>query len=469
MKQGKVRATRRAGAVLTVFAIGITPAQADSVKLRDGRVYEGTVIEESAAVVRIETTISGIKTVIPIPRRDVREVVIDESTREPGAEVETPEVREPRRASTRDTRTPDPSEGPSESRYMVIPAAGVIGVDVTAPGIRGALEYAERLGATHVIFDIDSPGGYLYEALEIRDVLLENRDRFTLHAYISNQAISAATVLVAGSSTITMAPSSTMGGATAYSIKAETGSAEVDAKINSIWAAQMASIASACGHDEAPFRAMIEQERELYVRGSGDDARMSASPPMANDSSGWECIDDSSTVLTLTARQVEDYGIGRIVEGGAAGLGGLLGVDGWNEAGSDGARSMKKAAKERSQLESALGTAGEQLLELAEDAKTYDPRQVTVVYDRDTLLVTEKSQREWTQASSRASSAWRRVDSLLDRFELLKRKAEDIGALHLAVPQEDIEALRAIAKQQLDWLNRYGKAPRTYADIPPDD
>lgn len=472
-------AARRAWCGLVLVGALAGAAAGDRVIMRDGTVHEGRVIDETSGTVVFETRLHGIKTKLTLQRRDIREITFDPIEDEGGAP--SPEGNasdEPAAAEdTRDRPRPAPrardaraaGDGPADGRYMVIPVTGRIGVDVTAPGIADALDQAGKLGAAHIVFVIDSPGGFLYEALEIREVLAANRDRFTMHAYVAKQAISAATVLAAGSSTITMAPSSTIGGATAYSIRSDTGSHEVDAKINSIWSAEMASIASTSGHDEAPFRAMIEQERELYVLRGPAGATLSASPPPASDSRQWERVDDTITVLTLTARQVEDYGIGRVVEGGAPALGAALAVEGWHEAAGDGARAMEKAAKERDQLSKALDTAGAQLHDLAEDAKKHNPRRVTILYDRNTLQVTEESKREWTRACALASSAWRRVDGMMDRFTTLKKKAEEMGALHLAVPQEDIEQLRQIAREQLEWLNEYGRAPNTIADLPPDD
>ncbi len=476
--------TRRTTMWLGLFAAAslVGGALGDTVKMRDGRVHEGTVVEETSATVVIETTIAGITTKLTLRRRDIRSIEIDPVTDDaggddPGAADDSPSeedlrerLRSRRTGASRDRTPRNQTAEPTPGRYMVVPASGVIGVDVTAPGIAGALDEAEKLGATHVVFLIDSPGGYVYEALAIRRLLLDNRDRFTLHALVTREAISAATVLAAGSSTISMAPSATIGGATSYSVKADTGSSEVDAKMNSIWAAEMASIASTSGHDEAPFRAMIEQERELYVlRESSDGVRLSSSPPTGNDSREWERVDDSLTILTMTANQVRDYGIGRVVDGGAQGLGEALGLDAWHAADGDGAREMEKAAKERSQLDRALDIAGEQLVELADIAKKYNPSRVTIVYDPNTLRISEDSAREWSRACSQAASAWRRVEGVMDRLTLLKRKAEGMGALHLAVSDETIDTIRKLADEQLEWLHEYGGTPRTLADLPPDE
>ncbi len=486
-----MRATLVLWALGGVVALGTLVAWApgDTITMRDGRVYEGTIVEESSSSVVIETEVSRIKSTLTLRRRDIHTIEIgpvgdtDADGEGGGADAaddggdaasSEPHVEAPRatRATprSRDTRAPDAGGGPAAGRYMVIPATGVIGVEVTAPGIADAFDDAEKLGATHVVFVIDSPGGYIYEALAIRRVLLDNRERFTIHTLVEIEAISAATVLAAGSSTISMAPSATIGGATSYSIKAETGSAQVDAKMNSIWAAEIASIASTSGHDEAPFRAMIEQDRELYVaRDASGGARLASSEPVSGDRSAWERVDDSLTILTLTAAQVRDYGIGRIVEGGAAGLGAALGVEGWHAADGDGARSMLKASKARAQLARAVEIADEQLIELAGQAKKHNPSRLTIVYDRNTLEVSEDSARKWSRACSQAASAWRRVDGMMDRLTLLRRKAEDMGALHLAVSNAEIEQIRQIAREQLEWLDEYGGRPRTIADLPPDD
>ena len=465
------------------LAFSAAPAIADIITMRDGRVLEGVIISESSRLVEFDTKLNGIRTTMSLNRRQIGKI---ERKPLPDGFFEARPTRKPKpiapASGSRKTESQQDPGAPlkdlpkgelDDGIYMSIPARGAIGHGVTASGIRKALAAAEKAQAKHIVFLIDSPGGYAHEALQIRAVLDEFRDRFTFHALIENQALSAATVLAAGSETIHARPIGTMGAATAYSTDADTGSAEVDAKFNSAWAASIASLASSRGHDEHPFRAMVIRDVELYVRHAGDRVVFAGSAPSSKskrEDEGWERLDDANTILTLTATQMAELNIAQLHDAGPEQLGSALGLTRWIDAGDKGARAMKTATQERVRLGEAIDGAIDALIESAEEAKREHPLRLTLVKWSGTLEITPKSQQDWTRSVSRSQSAWRRVQSAITRIERLKSKAEKIGALHLSIPDETVEEIREATQSQLDWLKRNGKAPRTTDEIPgPDD
>lgn len=474
--------SRTRACFLLAAALFSSSALADVITMKDGRVLEGVITSESSRIVQFDTKLNGIRTTMSLDRRQIGAI---ERKPLPDGFFEARPTRKPKpvapAADKRKTETPRSTDSVRDDLpkgelddgvYMTIPARGAIGHGVTASGIRKALAAAEKAKAKHIVFLIDSPGGYAHEALQIRAVLDEFRDRFAFHALIENQALSAATVLAAGSETIHTRPIGTMGAATAYSTDADTGSAEVDAKFNSAWAASIASLASSRGHDEHPFRAMVVRDVELYVRYLGDDVEFAGAAPTSKrqrQEEGWERLDDASTILTLTASQMSELGIGELHDDGPDRLGAALGLARWVDAGDKGARAMKAATEERVRLGEAIDTAVDALIKSAEEAKREHPLRLTLVRWSGTLEITPKSQQDWTRAVSRSQSAWRRVQSSITRIERLKNKAEKIGALHLSIPDEDVEEVREYTQDQLDWLKRNGRAPRTTDEVPTAD
>ena len=60
-------------AVAAIILLGIR-GRADVVTLTDGRTFNGQVLEESAATVRIDTKVEGTRVILGFPRVDVRSV-----------------------------------------------------------------------------------------------------------------------------------------------------------------------------------------------------------------------------------------------------------------------------------------------------------------------------------------------------------------------------------------------------------
>ncbi len=449
-------------------------ATADVITMRDGRVLEGAITSETSRLIAFDTRLNGIRTTMSLDRRQIGSI---ERKALPEGFFETRPARKPgpisnaadRKIERRDAeRNNTPAGELDDGVFMAIPARGIIGQDITAAGIRDALEAAEDARARHIVFLINSPGGYAYEALQIRAVLDEFRGRFTFHAYIEDRALSAATVLAAGSETIHTHPLGTMGAAVSYTQDAQTGNVDVDAKFNSAWAASIASLASSRGHAEEPFRAMVVRDVELYAREVDGVTRFSAAPPTSKRDrreEGWERLDDANTILTLTGSQIDRLGIGSLFDDSVDHLGDALGLDRWEDAGDRGARAMQAATDERARLGEAIQAAIQSLGDQADEAKRDHPLRLTLVRGEN-HEITPQSRQDWTRAVSRSRSAWRRVQTTITRIERLKSRAEQIGALHMAVSDESVSQARQNVQDQLDWLRRNASPPRTTADIP---
>lgn len=120
--------------------------------------------------------------------------------------------------------------------------------------IHYALGRAEEEGAAAVVLEMDTPGGYLKAAHDIKKLL----DDFPgpVYAYVRPQALSAGAYLALAADEIYMAPGSTLGAA-------EPGllwGGEVDEKSLSAWEADMRAVAERAGRDPQIAAAMVCKE-----------------------------------------------------------------------------------------------------------------------------------------------------------------------------------------------------------------
>ncbi|MBL4591238.1 MAG: hypothetical protein JKY96_04695, partial [Phycisphaerales bacterium] len=337
-------------AVLFVAIAVFSPLlRADILTMRDGSTIEGEILSESRTKVVIKTRVSNITTTKTISRRQIKEVLhqplpdgfwgapkkskpdpkpvetnddADEKVVDDQAE-DLPEPRKTRRGNAKADRT----------HFAVVPIVGGIGSEVNAYGLRKALTNAKRKRIEHIVFTIDSPGGYVYQAVEMMEILKEFDESFIYHAVIEEGAISAASIFVACSDNIFVRPGSRLGGAVAFSDDQTTGHATVDAKMNSIWASEVASRAEAKGYPGEVFRAMAVLEVQLFQAVDGSISTL--------NSAGAEQIDSASTILTIRAAQMVKAGMAKELTGELSHIGEMLGIGNFAENRNVGTRVMK--------------------------------------------------------------------------------------------------------------------------------
>lgn len=99
---------------------------------------------------------------------------------------------------------------PSERRVHVVPIEGIIDLGL-APLVRRVLTEAEQTGASAVILDINTFGGRVDAAVQIRDSLLSAK--VPTIAFVNKRAISAGALISLSAEKIAMGGGSTMGAA----------------------------------------------------------------------------------------------------------------------------------------------------------------------------------------------------------------------------------------------------------------
>ncbi|GAB3341860.1 nodulation protein NfeD [Marivirga atlantica] len=116
-----------------------------------------------------------------------------------------------------------------------------------------ALEEAKKAQATHIIIDMNTYGGALYDADEIRTALLQLE--IPVYVYINKNAASAGALISIACDSIYMAPGASIGAATVVN---QTGEAAPD-KYQSYMRSIMRSTAEATGRDPKIAEAMVDE------------------------------------------------------------------------------------------------------------------------------------------------------------------------------------------------------------------
>ncbi|HCN31253.1 MAG TPA: hypothetical protein DIT64_21600 [Verrucomicrobiales bacterium] len=144
------------------------------------------------------------------------------------------------------------------------------------------LERCTAEGAEAVVFDIDTPGGLLWDTV---DLMMNDLQKLKPRsfAFVNKRALSAGAMIAVATDGIYMAPAGTAGAATpVYSGGVQMDDAE-RAKMNSATMGMARAVAKSKGHDPRVIEAMIDMSKELKV---GDVE-----------------LDTKETILTLDADQ----------------------------------------------------------------------------------------------------------------------------------------------------------------------
>ncbi len=460
---------------LFLLICGFTPlAKADILTLRDGSTIEGEILSETRTKVVIKTKIANIKTTKTIARRQIKEVSYqsladdfwgipkkptpDPATTAPdnsegeALDTDEPETRPPQRTHIQDNV--------ERTHFAVVPIHGTIGVEVNAYGLRKALTAVKKRRIEHVVFTIDSPGGYVYQALEMMEILKEFDDALIYHAVIEEGAISAASIFAACSDDIFVRPGSRLGGAVAFSEDSSTGNATVDAKMNSIWASEIASRAEAKGHHGEVFRAMAVLDVQLFQAPDGSISTTS--------SAGAEQIDTASTILTIRAAQMVKAGIATELTGELDDLGEIFGIKNFAEHKNVASKIMKQNADVYTKLEARREKAIDVLNDAGESFENNDPLQqddYTIVRrrNRNNSLVYSfdgDSSQKWNRRTQDAIKDCETMRSALKELAAVSKAAKKYEATHMIIDENEGDDTYTNVIRTIQRLrDQYGSPP----------
>ena len=152
-----------------------------------------------------------------------------------------------------------------------------------APFVRRAISEAEDAGATAIVIEMDTPGGRVDAAIQIKDALLDT-NLYTI-VFIHKGAISAGALVAYAHDYIVWSEGSTMGAATPIQMGGGGQAEPVEEKMTSYMRGVMRATAEARDRDGLIAEAMVDAEIE--VPGFSDKGKL----------------------LTATYKQAEDLGI----------------------------------------------------------------------------------------------------------------------------------------------------------------
>ena len=354
-------------ALCGAVALGGLAHAEDIIVTTRGKRYVGTIVSETASKVRIKTVLHNIETTVELRRGEIASIEKREDPepasdddaggsddapsegegssapsgtvelRDEGPTTFTPSASRSLTRGLRVTEAPAKREG--VPMYLEIPLRGTFGEDIYPKGVGEALLWARENGVTDVVFRIESPGGAVWAAERIVELMNEQRGSMRYHALIE-RAISASIWPSFACDTISMAPRSGFGGAVAFRMDANTGSAEVDLKMNSIRMAEVVTEAEENGHPGQVVRAMMISDQELYAarpEGEQEWELLGSAPTDTSRYAELEALDTGESILTLTANQAEKFGIAPKLESERAeALRERLGYSAWDNAGPAG-------------------------------------------------------------------------------------------------------------------------------------
>ena len=146
----------------------------------------------------------------------------------------------------------------------IIPIEGTID-NGNAMFIERAYREAIDAGAAVIIFEIDTLGGFLVSAVEIRNVILHSQ--VPTYTFVNTRGISAGALIAMAGEYLIMASGATMGAAEPQTFDGE----RADEKAMSYWVAELRSVAEATGRDPQVAAAMADVNIVVEGINEGDD------------------------------------------------------------------------------------------------------------------------------------------------------------------------------------------------------
>ncbi|MDX9870812.1 MAG: nodulation protein NfeD [Clostridia bacterium] len=169
-----------------------------------------------------------------------------------------------------------PAVSAAGETVYIIPITGVVDAG-QAEFVERSFAEAAEMQAAMVILEVDTPGGLVEAALEIRNTILQSEVPTT--AFVKGGAISAGSLITIACEQIAMRPGATMGAA-----EPRVGMERADEKFVSYFAKEMAATAEVNGRRTDIAEAMVDVDREI------------------------EGLVEKGKLLTLTYREAQEYG-----------------------------------------------------------------------------------------------------------------------------------------------------------------
>ncbi|MCD6394739.1 MAG: hypothetical protein J7M40_14700 [Planctomycetes bacterium] len=215
-------------------------------------------------------------------------------------------------------KAPQPSQN-AKNMVVVIPCEGMID-DGLHQSILRRSEEAIAMGATYIIFEIDTYGGLVKAADDISTYLiLELSKNVHTVAYVKKKALSAGAMISVSCKDIIMLSNTTIGDCAPITMGGTLEGVERE-KAESFVRAIFSRAAEANDYPEALLKAMVSRQLEIFrVKNLKSDkyeffeTKDLPKDPNRYDIKNKELVVKDDEILTLTASKAHEYGIARAV------------------------------------------------------------------------------------------------------------------------------------------------------------
>jgi len=174
--------------------------------------------------------------------------------------------------------------------------------------VNRTIEEAERQGARALILEIDTFGGRVDSAVQIRDALFATPIKTI--AFIKNRAISAGALIALACQHIVVSPGSSIGAATPVGIPIGPTGGEIQQlseKEISYVRTEFAATAERNGHNKLLAIAMVDADVELYTRTTASGVEIIKGP--LAEGTDAELLIAKGKILTLSAEEALRLGL----------------------------------------------------------------------------------------------------------------------------------------------------------------
>ena len=404
------------------MAASLAPAlaRADTLKLKDGRTFEGKLVRQDADKVVFTVRVGASKVAMEFDRRKVASIVVGPSKttgRKPtGAKAarRTTDVELPAGP------VPPPIVKYDGPTYYLIPLHGDIGETVVAKLLEKAMKDALKRKPNVVVLEVDSLGGMVGEAEKIVTVIRRYNKKLRIVSYI-DKAESAAVVCAFATREIYMSPSAKMGAATAWVPSLPWLPDKIEEKMQSSWRATARIAAETGGHSVLLAEAMIDRDMELYVLEQGGKKVVKR----GGGGKGRAVVSRKGDVLTLTAREAAACGLSAGTVGGYDELGKKLGFANWTECKGIGPALAKYWVTVNKHLEQRAKKLFRDLARNMERAEENRPEKYKYTYFRHTGRLTGRSQKRWRERSTACARFYRLAAKNIGQIMALTQQFEE--------------------------------------------
>jgi membrane-bound serine protease (ClpP class) len=202
------------------------------------------------------------------------------------------------------------SAPPPETDTFVIPIQGTIDLGL-AYFVKRSLEEAEHKGFDAVILDVDTLGGRVDAALDIRDAL--EASPLPITAYVNKRAISAGALICLATGRIAMAPGGAIGAATPISIGPLGEASQLSEKEVSYVSGEFRATAERNGHSPLLAEAMVDADTEVLAAVNGTATILAADEVerfrKEHAAAEIKTISTKGKLLTMTSAEAKRVGL----------------------------------------------------------------------------------------------------------------------------------------------------------------